>query len=229
MKRNKIMKYFILGEEGKIGQSFKEKILTRKLGTIVNDESESDVIVLCVNSETAKKYIKKYDDKILVNFSSYRKRKYKSNVINGIGCSTLSVLKPLELIKEYYDLIENINVNVLFPQTSLSNKSKYKDSKLNVPIYTLNHNHQNELKKLTGLDINMSHFITPAEKFLTSSIMITFKDKKYKKNIKSNLKNFNIYTRDEKTWNIISVIDNIEEPIEYVLEKLKARNIIIKY
>lgn len=210
------MKYFILGDQGKIGQSFKEKIITQKLGTIVNDELEADIIVLCVNSKIAKKYIKNYSDKFLINFSSYKKE--KPNVINGVGCSTLSVLKPLKLIKKYWRLIENINVNVLFPQTSLSNKSKYKDTKLNYPVYTLNHNHQYELKKLTGLKIYMSHFITPAEKFLTSSIMITFKEKV---NIKKELKNFNIYTMDKKTWNVISVIDNIEEPIEYILKKLK--------
>lgn len=211
------MKYFILGEDGNIGKSFKNKILIKN-ETIVKTEEESDVIALCVNSELSKQYIKKYDDKILLNFSSYKVE--KKNVINGIGCSTLSVLKPLEMIKELYSDIKDVNVTVLFPQTSLSNKSKHKSQNVNIPIHILNHKHQSELEEITGLKINMVHIITPAEKYITSSIMIKFKKEV---DLKKYIKNYELTTRDNKTWNIISVLDNIEEVVEYTLKQLRYK------
>lgn len=204
------MKFHIIGENGNIGTSMFEHIKD----DYVENITESDVIILCVNSTIAKEYIEIYHDtKIILNFSSYKPE--LKNVINGLGCSTLSVLLPLLQIQDSLTFISQpINVVTLFPQSAISNNSKYKFKENNIPIYTLSHNHQDELESILKKDVNMSHFITPASSSITSNISITF-DKKV--NLFEKLEGYQAFTRDYINWTIISIIDNIEEPIKYML------------
>lgn len=210
------MLFYILGKEGKIGKYF---TATVGIENTTDNYQEADVVVLCVPSFDAKQIIEKENKRIIINFSSYKPS--KKNLINGIGCSTLSIYKPLIELKDYFHLIEgNINVVSLFPQSALSNKSDNKNLSFCSPIYTFEHNHQFEIEKLLNIPINVSHFITPAEKTLTSNIFITFKNSI---NLFDIIPNYKVSTRDFLTWNIISNIDNIQDPIDYVLEKLKEQ------
>lgn len=206
---------FILGKSGQIGNIFENQIKNENYN-LVDNESDADIIALCVDSTTAKPYLDN-SDKILLNFTSNKVK--KDNVINGIGCSTLSVYKPLLLLERYFHLIEDINVTVLFPQNALSKKSIYKSEQKNIPIYTFNHNHQTEIENLLKLKINMSHFITPAQKNITSSIIIKFKENIFLDKIMVPF--YPCFTRDYITWNIISELDNLNEPVEYIINKLK--------
>ena len=167
--RNKI---FILGEAGKIGKILKKKLEILNF-EVVSGEDDADIIALCVSSEIAEPYLLN-SNKILLNFSTNKVS--KSNVINGIGCSTLSVIKPLLIIKELFNKILDVNVVTLFPQNALSNKSKLKNQNKNIPIYTYEHKHQEEIENTLGLTVNMSHFITPVESGIVSSITIKFKE-----------------------------------------------------
>lgn len=208
------MLFYILGKEGKIGKYF---TATVGIENTTDNYHEADIVVLCVPANEAKNIILNENNRIILNFSSFKPS--KPNLINGIGCSTLSIYLPLIKLKEYFHLIEgNINVVSLFPQSALSNKSENKNLSFNQPIRTLEHNHQIEIEHLLNLPVNISHFITPAEKTLTSNIFLTFKKEI---NLFDIIPNYKVSTRDFLTWNIISDIDNIQDPIDYLLEKLK--------
>lgn len=208
------MKFHIIGKEGNIGSAFYLQIKENYIDNI----TDSDILVLCVNSIVAKEYIELYSEsKIILNFSSYKP--IQKNVINNLGCSTLSVLLPLlQIEKELIYIKEPINIVTLFPQNALSSKSKYKFKEDNIPIHTLSHNHQFELEGILKKDINMSHFITPADKNITSNIFISFSKRINLFNLIEG--NFILSTKDYMNWNIISTIDNIMEPINYILKKL---------
>lgn len=225
MNHMKHTKVFILGESGQIGSVLEKRLIF--LGfEVVNNEDDADIIALCTSSKVAKQAIteylsnEEYTNKIVLNFSSTKiQTPHMPNIINGIGCSTLSVIKPLNKIKHLYGLIEDINVTVLFPKTAMSKQSKYNGNtqNQNIPIYIYEHKHQKEVQDITGLNINMSHFITQAEKDITTSITIKFKNPV---NLQVELSEYRCFTRDEITWNIISVLDNLTEPIDYMIEKL---------
>lgn len=212
------MKFFIVGEEGNIGKTLLSKLDS---DLVTKEITEANVIALCVNSEVAKQYVNLSKEKIYLNFSSHKFQ--EPNVINGIGCSTLSVLLPLLCIKNTFQYVTGpINVVTLFPQNALSSRSKFKGTKSNVPVYTLAHQHQYQIEKIIGTEINMSHFVTPADKYLTSNIFITFNKKI---NLFNKIIGCDAKTRDYKTWNIISKIDNVEEPINFMLKLLEQKNI----
>lgn len=210
-------KVFILGAKGQIGLTLTEILLSLSYEITLN-EDEANIIALCVSSDLAKPYLEN-SNKILLNFTSTKIE--KDNIINGIGCSTLSVLKPLFIIKELYPFIEDINVTTLFPQNALSKKSNLKNKNENIPVYTYNHNHQKEIESILKLRINMSHFITPVNKNITSSITIRFKKPIFLNDFM--LKYYPCFTRDNITWNIISILDNLYEPVEYMIKKLKEK------
>ena len=209
--RNKI---FILGEAGQIGSVLKKTLEALNFEIVLEDDA--DIIALCVSSEIAEPYLLN-SNKILLNFTT--NKIIKTNVINGIGCSTLSVIKPLLIIiKELFNKILDVNVVTLFPQNALSNKSKLKNQIKNIPIYTYEHKHQEEIENILGLTVNMSHFITPVESGIVSSITIKFKEQVHLK-----LVNYECFTRDKITWNIISRVDNLQEPIDYMINKLNLK------
>lgn len=208
------MKVFILGSAGKIGSILMKEL--EKLNFEFTDEYNADIIALCVSSKIAEPYLLN-SNKILLNFTS--NKIVKPNIINGIGCSTLSVIKPLLLIKELFNKITDINVVVLFPQDALSKQSKVKNKNKNIPIYTYEHKHQEEIENILGLTVNISHFITPVHSGIVSSITIKFKEQ-----VDLNkLINYQCFTRDKITWNIISEIDNLHGPVDFMINKLNLK------
>lgn len=214
-----MIKIMIIGN-GKIGNILQEKITNKY--EITNNIDEAKILALCISSEKSKDYIDTYSDKIILNFSSLKSE--KENVINGIGCSTLSVLKVLNEMKEnnndIYNNIEEIDVTTLFPLTAISNNSKNNNIENNKVLYVLNHKHQQELIDLTKLNINMVHILTPAKELIISTLFIKFNKKIDLEKILNNEK-YMLKSKSNQNWIVISTLDNLREPVDYMINNLE--------